>query len=309
MNTDISKASAAERRRLLTALAISRASEHPTSMTVTTDQVAAELVKLGEDPSSLEGDFRIMSNDYGWLQPLEHALSGGSDVWMRQEGVDAASEVEEQIANKRMRRTVLRGQLLAWLYEQQYDEEVPEPSPADFVEPKHHYFGDPYTAEEVDAAGGELLERGLIKGDMAGGYKSPYRAVLTEKGRQMVDNDSPQEQSVPSGDNYYINAPSNFAVRSSHTQQNLDASQPWIRKLSDVVGVAPAWLDSEGNNAPEAQQVVIELQTVVEAPQPDPSHARQLLNRLGELIQEAGAGALGGLMLLGIEATLGMMPG
>ncbi|RJU00846.1 hypothetical protein D6T65_10315 [Arthrobacter frigidicola] len=228
---------------------------------------------------------------------------------MRQEGVDAASEVEDQIANRRTRRRVLRGELLAWLYEQQYDEEVPEPSPADFAETKRHYFGDPYSAEEVDAAGGELLERGLIKGDMAGGYKSPQRAVLTEKGRQMVDNDSPQEQPAPSGDNYYINAPSNFAVRSSHTQQNLNALQPWVRKLSDVVGVAPTWLSSEGNNALEAQQVVTELQAVAQAPQPDASRARQLLNRLGELIQDAGAGALGGVMLAAIEATLGTMPG
>ncbi|BBE24596.1 hypothetical protein MN0502_34790 (plasmid) [Arthrobacter sp. MN05-02] len=309
MHTDLLKASATERRRLLTALAISRASEHPTSIAVTTDQVAAELVKLGEDPSSLEGDFLIMSNNYGWLQPLEHALSGGSEVWMRQEGIDAAREVAEQIANKRTRRKVLRDELLAWLYEQQYDEQVPDPMPADFAETENHYFGDSYTAEEVDTAGGELLERGLIEGDMAGGYRSPQRAVLTEKGRQMIDNDPPQEQSTSGGDNYYINAPSNFAVRSSNTQQNLGASQPWVRKLSDVVEVAPAWLSAQGANAPEARQVIIELQAVAEAPQPDASRARKLLIRLGELIQDAGAGALGGVLLSAIESTLGIMPG
>lgn len=309
MNTDLSKAATAERRRLLTALAISRVSEHPTSAAITSDEVAVELVKLGEDPSSLEGDLLLMSNDYRWLQPLEHALSGGSEVTMRQEGVDAANEVEEQITNKRTRRKVLRDELLAWLYEQQYDKEVPEPSPADFAETDNHYFGDSYTVEEVDTAGGELVASGLIKGDMAAGYKSPQRAELTEKGRQMVENGTPQEQPVRGGDHYYINAPSNFAVRSSHTHQTVDASQPWVRKLSDVVEVAPIWLSSEGNNAPEAQQVIIELQAVAEASQPDASRARQLLNRLGELIQEAGAGAFGGLMLLGIEATLGMMPG
>lgn len=310
MNTDMKKATASERRRLLTVLAISRVSERPTSASITGDQVAAELVKLGEDSSSLEGDFLIMSNEYRWLQPLERTLSGESDVTMRQEGVDAAAEVERQLTDKRALRATLRVELLEWLYEQQYDEGVGFPSPHDFVNAGRHYFGRTYTEAEVDQAGGILSDEGLIKGHKASGYASPVRAELTEKGRKLVENGPDQEKSSGvGGDQYNVYAPSNFASHSQNFTQSVDASQQWVNKMSDVVGVAPTWLAAEANNAPEAQEVIRELQAVAEEPQPDASRARQLLTKLGELIQDAGAGALGGLMQSGIREVFDMMPG
>lgn len=310
MHTDISKASAGERRRLLTALAISRASEHPTSVAVTSNQVAAELAKLGERSSSLDGDFLIMSNDYRWLQPLERSLAGESEVWMRQEGVDAADEVQRQVTDRRAMRATLRYELLEWLYQRQYDEDVHMPSPGDFVHAGHHYFGHAYTTEEVDQAGGILSDQGLIKGFKAMGYQSPVRAELTEKGRQLIENGSDRDRNPSTGgDQFHFYAPSNVAVGSENFSQSLDASQKWVRKISDIVRVAPLWLSAEANNAPEAQKVVLELQTVAADPQPDASRARQLLTKLGELIQDAGAGALGGLMQSGIQEALGMIPG
>lgn len=213
-------------------------------------------------------------------------------------------------------RAVLRSELLEWLYEQQYDKSVHFPSPRKFVAAGRSYFDYVYTEDDVDQAGGILSDEGLIKGAKAMGLRSPIRAELTKTGRKMVENgsthehsDEAQESPATGGDQYHFYAPSNVAVRSQNFNQSLDASQQWIRRVSDVVGVAPTWLDAEANNAPEAQRVVLELQAVSASPQPDASRARHLLNRLTELIQDAGAGALGGLMQLGIQETLGMMPG
>lgn len=103
-------------------------------------------------------------------------------------GRDRAYAVEAAMTDRATRRHACRSAFVAWLYEVDAVDRASERLRNEFLtDARYAYFGQPFTAEEVDQAVGWLHQQQLVDGATGWGVTGPLSCHLTTKGMDCAE--------------------------------------------------------------------------------------------------------------------------
>lgn len=236
------------------------------------------------------------------LIKLSVAISGirGLHVGVAQGVRDLAEELRHTRADKRQRKAACRDAMMDWLYAQDATTTAESLIRNTMLnDPRHGlWWGEVFTARDLDDAAAWLKRNGLVDGPMIAQEEGPVRLFLTDDGVTCVEDFGgdtgaymdAQRRGPRSGPTLHIGTNSApFMMAGDHAQQtqNIGASVADLRTLiTSLAEVVRA-------QVPEATDVTIQEQTALEAVSPGKVDA-SALKRFGEWVVstiQAGASA------------------
>jgi hypothetical protein len=157
---------------------------------------------------------------------------------------DLAEELKAVRANKRMRKAACRDAMVDWLHSLDATSELEMPvRDAMLDDPRHGiWFGEPFTADDLDEAAAWLERQGLVKGISVAGARGPVRLYLTDAGvtcaedfdsyaARYLDAQSRGPRSGPILNIGTNSGPFQMAGDHAHQVQNIGASADDLRQL------------------------------------------------------------------------------
>lgn len=226
------------------------------------------------------------------------------------DGRDTASAFIAERDNPVLRRKHLQDDYLRWLYTR-IEIEDGSPTPTEYLTTSPTFLGSPYTAKELEKAGGRLRDAAYIDGPGAWQYDAPIRPRLTAKGRHTVEsgrsvhdtNDAPPPvQNIST----VVHGNANVAV-GDHASQTMTVNNAWPEKVTaflDALAQASPTLPVELQDA--LQPHVQEVQQGVT--QKDPSKVRAALTAIGGFLGAVSSGTLANILATQLQPLLDLLP-
>lgn len=231
----------------------------------------------------------------------------------------------DRIQARRLRRgdrvqrmIAARNGLLRWLWEAKQDGRD-HPAVEDFREtPQARFEGDILTADEIDRAAASLEQRGLIHGTHSAGRRGPVRAETTDEGDRCVEQysgdvmayEQAKHQSGPTfkfgGDNKgNVSAGDHNTLTSTVIESDTAAE---VMKLVEQYRQAKPAISLPAEIEVEVDEIMEELEEQANSSAPDVGRVRRGLQRAGEHLNMAAAGALGNLLAVGALDLAAQLP-
>lgn len=237
-------------------------------------------------------------------------LTGYGRAWVEERRRRRGDKVQRMIA--------ARNGLLRWLWEMKQDGRG-FPVVKDFLKTAESRFeGGLLTEEEVDRAAASLVEHGLIHGMKSHGRRGPVRAETTGEGDRCVEQYSGdvmayEQAKHKSGPTYNFGGDNNGNISTGDHNELHATTNQWAM-AAEVMKVVEQFRQARPTlTLPEEVKAVVvatveELEREASSGTPDVSRVRRGLQRLGEHLNTATAGALGNLIAVGALELASQLP-
>lgn len=253
----------------------------------------------------------------GWVRPH---FGGGAgldtiDVLVLPSGRSFASELAQTWRDKPARRNACRVELLAYLYDSDALGSAQNSVDWGGIFRSGHgtFYGDVWTADEVDAAAGWLQRHDLIGGVQAAEFQGPVRAFLTDEGETCVEryNGDPvsylerQSGAQAGGVTFNVNGQNVQVASGDHVTQVQNLAQTTqelalaLRGIVDLVGAL-------GMSQEDRRELVIlteQAEDDLRSERPTGEPARTLLDRVRGWAGRSLDAASGAAVTLAVNAA------
>lgn len=250
--------------------------------------------------------YRILQEfwDAGLAKDVDRAnVPSMNSVFLTGAGSRASREISAARSNTAKRRMALRDGVVDWLDSGKNPAEL-----ADFLhDVRASFFGIPYTAEEVDAAGTYLLAKGIVTGRVNGGGDVLW-PQLTSEGIDCAEGHSADVQAylnrqhsmggittVTVSDSTGVNV----AAGSSNVNQTLGISQEKIndiRQLVESFRQSRSLIGLDDQKNAELTELSSEILDEISRPAPDKNKLKGLLGSLQSIGVSGAGNALGSVL-------------
>lgn len=256
----------------------------------------------------------------GWLQLQEALAFGGWSCALTTRGAELIDDLRRRRGDPVARRKAARDALLRWLYEQKVSGTEWPSLPNMRNSLLAYYYGEPFSAEEIDQAGAWLKTRGYIKGDGSAQTDGPVRPAVTAKGEDLVEagrsvgdverpspaSDSPLAVGLHptstvvqiTGSNNVVQAGSPGATQSAALT---DEHRHAVLQVADALEGALSSLGLDESMTQEARAVASDLRTLTAEPAPDRNAIRGMLKKVSD-VALAGTGTAVGSAIAALAA-------
>lgn len=262
---------------------------------------ASHFTQTGDDRTEAIGIAQHLAT-HGLVNIDAGQRLGGSDpsVLPTDLGRERVRLIHSRRGDRRMRASAARDAVLDWLYETQ---DGPTPAALTYVRgrPWSYVEGDPFTDEELEAAGKYLEERGLVTGVPVADSEAPLHPRITGDGRDCVEqydgsvvawSNRNREGRTQFVTHFHGEASGQFAFagRDVHQTQHQGVDAETLQRLLDDVRRDAESIDSAERGLFLAY--VDALQAEASAEQPDPSMIQGSSTRLKQIAARVGSPAL-----------------
>jgi hypothetical protein len=239
---------------------------------------------------------------------------GSLSAMVEPAGRSAAGAIRQNWQNQPARRAASRSALVAWLYEV---DAVEVPSSAvdwyGIIDTEHgHFYGDAFTAAELERAAAWLQRNDLVQGPSAAELDAPLLAYLTDRGVTCAEqygcdvNAFKEAQDTPQrgGHTFNVNAHNDQMATGDQSQQTITIGQTAqdiaiaLRGLGEMareLGLA--------DDAADLDQLTEEAVADITSPNPTGRPAQRLLARVQALASRASSQAVATAVTLAVTAA------